>query len=68
MEIPSYKLIQAKTLETDCSYHHKEYLRDLYNQATGAMQGPWKMFVVDLDKVKFTCNICGSERVYKILL
>jgi hypothetical protein len=64
---PSYKLIQAKTLETDCSVHAREFLLDLYNQANGETPGPWKMLIVGIDKIQFRCSICGSERVYKIL-
>lgn len=64
----SYKLIQAKTLETDCKEHEREMLLDLYNQANGEIpKGKWKMEVVGVDMIKFTCKVCGSERVYKLL-
>lgn len=56
-----YKLLQAKTLETDCAGHTREYLVHLYNSET------WEMKVVSIDKLLFRCKICGSERVYQLL-
>jgi hypothetical protein len=64
---PSYKLIQAKSLETDCPVHQREHLLDLYNQAQGNPPGPWTMQVVGIDMIQFKCGKCGSERVYKLL-
>lgn len=56
-----YKLLQAKTLETDCPDHTLEFLKDLYNSET------WEMKVVEVDKIQFRCLVCGSERVYQLL-
>jgi hypothetical protein len=64
---PSYKLIQGKTLETDCEGHKRELIVDLYNQANGDIPGPWTMQVVGTDMIQFKCSICGSERVYRLL-
>ena len=64
---PSYKLIQGKTLETDCEKHKKESIVDLYNQANGGIPILWTMQVVGIDMIQFKCSICGSERVYKLL-
>lgn len=64
---PSYKLIQAKTTETDCKVHEREHLIDLYNQANGETPGTWKMEVVGIEIIQFKCSQCGSERVYKLL-
>jgi hypothetical protein len=64
---PGYKLIQAKTLETDCPVHAREFLLDLYNQANGGPLDTWKMQVVGVDKIQFRCQKCGSERVYKYI-
>jgi hypothetical protein len=63
---PSYKLIQAKIMETDCKVHERELIVDLYNQANGG-PGPWTMQVVGVDTIQFKCSKCGSERVYKLL-
>ena len=56
-----YKLLQAKTLETDCTEHSKQSLIDLYNSDT------WKMELVAVDKIEFTCMVCNSKRVYQLL-
>ena len=58
-----YKLIQHKEAEAGkpCSHHAKQFVVDLYNDPN------WKMEAVDVDKIQFTCIVCQSKRVYKIL-
>ena len=55
-----YSLIQTIDGTTPCQEHKKENLADVYNS------GKWHLTPVDVDKLKFICSKCKSERIYKI--
>jgi hypothetical protein len=56
----TYSLISTITENNQCQEHKKENIADVYNSAK------WKLTPVDVDKLKFICSKCKSERVYKI--
>lgn len=56
-----YKLIDAKAGDHPCTIHPVQKLVDLYNDPN------WTFDAVDVDKLQFTCQVCQSWRVYKIL-
>jgi hypothetical protein len=58
---PKYKLIQSQEADKPCQEHTKQHLKDLYNDSR------WTFDFVDMDKLKFVCTICKSERVYQLL-
>lgn len=60
-EHPEYRLIQSIPSSHPCQAHAREKLVDLFNSDT------WKCVPVDIDKMKFSCPICSSVRVYMIL-
>lgn len=61
MSEPRYKLIQVASGDPECKSHKKESIKDLFNNPL------WIMGAIDIDKIKFTCAICGSERTYQLL-
>lgn len=56
----TYTLISIINGYNPCKEHKKENIADVYNSAK------WQFIAVDVDKLKFICNKCKSERVYKI--
>lgn len=56
-----YKLIDAGTGDHTCTAHQVQKLVDLYNDPN------WEVDAVATDQMKFTCKVCQSWRVYKIL-
>jgi hypothetical protein len=61
-----FQLIQENKPVKPCVVHERELIIDLYSQATNNPGGPWVMEKTDDGKlIKFSCNLCGSNRVYK---
>jgi hypothetical protein len=56
----TYSLISTINGVNPCKEHNKENIADVYNS------DKWKFIAVDVDKLKFICSKCKSERVYKI--
>ena len=59
-EKPKYQLIENVSSKEPCSGHTLQELQDLFKDSN------WKKESTT-DKIKFTCKVCGSIRVYKIL-
>lgn len=53
-------LIQSTPSKNPCSHHAKQQLPDLYNDPS------WQAEVIEPGKIKFTCLVCSSVRVYKL--
>lgn len=56
----TYTLISTINGLHPCLEHKTEKIIDVYNSSK------WQFKSVDTDKLKFICDKCKSERVYKI--
>ena len=55
-----FKLIQSTPGNPSCPDHAVQSIEDIYNSPI------WTSQELGYDKIRFTCQVCGAVRIFKI--